>query len=223
MGILERISTILRANIQDLLDRAENPEVMLDQYIRDLESAIAEAREELVNAMADEKRLAAKLDERQRQVDAWQQKAEHAVVLHRDEAARSALRAARAYKDEVSATSEAWQQHKERVTELQTQFEQLEKRLVAIKSDRDGLLAKRRSTVAKEKMTTAGQSAGKASAAIREIERMKERIAQDKARADAREEIAAMSADVVQAEKDMVDIEVEARLAELKAKLLANE
>ena len=42
MGILERISTIMKANINDLLDRAEDPEIMLDQYIRDLESGVAE-------------------------------------------------------------------------------------------------------------------------------------------------------------------------------------
>ena len=109
MGILERISTIMKANVNDLLDKAENPEIMLDQYIRDLESGVAEAREELVNAMADEKRLASKLEERKRQVKTWEDKAEQAVRLGKDEAARSALRADKAYQDEVGATASAWQ------------------------------------------------------------------------------------------------------------------
>jgi len=221
MGILDRISTVLKANINDLLDKAEDPEIMLDQHIRDLESAVNEAREELVGAMADEKRLAAKLEERRRQTRNWEDKAEQAVRLGKDEAARSALRAARAYQDEVTATSSAWQEQKDKVAELQEQFAQIEKRLATIKSERDGLLAQHKATHAKEHLATAKVSAGKATGAIRGIERMKERMQQEAAKAEAREEVAAMSSTVAEAEKVQADVDVEARLAELKAKLTA--
>jgi phage shock protein A len=221
MGILERIHTIMKANLNDLLDRAENPEVMLDQYIRDLESGVNEAREELVNAMADEKRLAARLEERKRQVRDWEFRAEQAVRLGKDEAARSALAAARAYGEEVDTTSTAWQLHKDKVVELQAQYEQIEQRLTSVKSERNALLAKHTATRAKEKITAARASAGKATDAMKGIERMKERLEQQAAKAEAREEIAAMSEAVRQAEKYQVDIELEARLAELKAKIAA--
>jgi len=223
MGILERISTILKANINDLLDKAEDPEIMLDQYIRDLESGVAEAREELVNAMADEKRLAAKLEERKRQVKDWEDKAEQAVRLGKDEAARSALRAARAYQEEADSTASAWQEQKDRVAELQSQYAQIEKKLVTLKSEHDALLAEYKATRAKEKLTTVKVSAGKATAAIRGIERMKERMEREAAKASAREEVAAMSAEVAEAEKSQADVEIEARLAELKAKLAAGQ
>jgi len=221
MGILNRISTIVKANINDMLDKAENPEVMLDQYIRDLESGVNETREELVNAMADEKRLAAKLEERKRQVRTWDEKAEQAVLLGKDEAARSALRAVRAYSDEVEATTSAWQEQKDKVAELQNGYEQVEKKLVAVKSDRDALLARHTVAHAKEKVTTAKVSAGKAHAAIKGIERMKERVETEAAKAAAREEVASMSAAVIEAEKDQADLDIEARLAELKAKVSA--
>jgi len=221
MGILERISTIMKANINDLLDRAENPEIMLEQYIRDLESGVNEAREELVNAMADEKRLAARLEERKRQVREWEEKAEQAVRLGKDEAARSALRAARAYQDEVQTTTAAWETQKEKVAELQEQYEQIEKKLATIKGERDALLAKYKATRAQEKITTTKVSASKAKEAIKGIERMKERMEQEAAKAAAREELAAMSAAVLEAEKSQEDIEIEARLAELKAKIAA--
>ncbi|MGQ9493497.1 MAG: PspA/IM30 family protein [Anaerolineae bacterium] len=221
MGILERISTIMRANINDLLDRAENPEIMLEQYIRDLESGVHESREELVNAMADEKRLAAKLEERKRQVREWEEKAEQAVRLGKDEAARSALRAARAYQDEVRTTMDAWEAQKGKVAELQTQYEQIEQKLATIKSERDALLARYKATRAQEKITATKASAGKAKEAIKGIERVKERIEQEAAKAAAREEIAALSAAVLEAERSQEDIEIEARLAELKAKIAA--
>ena len=223
MGILERIHTILKANVNDLLDRAEDPEIMLDQYVRDLESGVHEAREELVNAMADEKRLAAKLEERKRQVRDWQDKAEQAVRLGKDEAARSALNAARAYDDEVTSTATAWQTQKDKVAELQEQFDQIEQRLATIRSERDVLLAKHKTTRAKEKLSTARTSATKASAAIKGIERMKDLMQQEAAKAEAREEIAAMSAAVRQADKTYADLEIEERLAELKAKIAAEQ
>jgi len=221
MGILDRLGTIVRANVNDLLDKAEDPEIMLDQYIRELESGVDEAREELVNAMADEKRLAAKLEERKRQVKTWEERAEQAVRLGKEETARSALRAARAYQEEADSTAAAWETQKSKVAELQEGYEQIEKKLATIRSERDALLAKHKTTKAKEKLTTARASAGKATAAIRGIERVKERLEQEAAKAEAREEIAAMSAAVHQAEKDQADLDLEARLEALRAKIAA--
>ena len=223
MGILDRISTIVKANVHDLLDRAEDPEVMLDQYIRELESGVMEAREELINAMADEKRLAAKLEERKRRVRDWEDKAEQALRIDREETARAALRAAHAYQEEADATATAWQEQKDKVAELQDGYEQIEKKLGSIQSERDALLAKHKATVAKEKLTTARTSATKATAAIKGIERMKDRLEQEAAKAEAREEMAEMSAEVQEAEISQADIDIEARLAQLKAKIAAEE
>ncbi len=219
MGILDRISTIVRANINDLLDRAENPEIMLDQYIRELESGVAEAREELINAMADEKRLAAKLEERKRRVRDWEEKAEQAVRLGRDETARSALRAAQAYQEEADATAAAWDGQKDKMAELHAGYEEIEKKLAEIRTQRDALLAKHQATQAKEKVTTARTSAGKAKRAIAGIERMTERLELEAAKAAAREEIAAMSGAVREATKSQAELEIEARLEELKARV----
>ena len=223
MGIMDRISTIVKANIHDLLDSAENPEIMLDQYLRDLESGVNEGREELVNAMADEKRLAARFEQRKRQVREWEEKAEQAVHLAKDNVARSALKAARAYQEEADTTAAAWEAQKDKVAELQEQYEQIEKKLILIKGERDALLAEHQATRAKEVLTTAKISAKKATSAIKGIERMRERIEREAAKAEARDEIAAMSATVLAAEKDQADIEIEARLAELKAKITAEE
>jgi len=173
--------------------------------------------------MADEKRLAARFEQRKRQVRDWEEKAEQAVLLEKDNVARSALRAARAYQEEADATAAAWEAQKDQVAELQEQYEQIEKKLISIKGERDALLAEHQATRAKEMLTTAKTSAKKATSAIKGIERMRERIEREAAKAEAREEIAAMSATVLAAEKDQADIEIEARLAELKAKITAEE
>lgn len=223
MSILDRITTIVRANVNELLDQAEHPEVMLDQYIRELDGGVLEAREELVNAMADEKRLEAKLEERKRQVRHWEEKAEQALRTGREETARAALRAARAYEQEAQATAAAWEEQEEKVAELQAGYEEIEKKLSEIKADRDALLAKHSATKAKEKVTAAKTGARKAKAAIKGIERMTDRLEIDAARATAREEIAAMGAAVLEAEKSQENLDIEARLAQLQAKIDSEE
>jgi phage shock protein A len=223
MGILDRINTIVKANVNDLLDRAEDPEIMLDQYIRELESGVQEAREELVNAMADEKRLAAKLEERKRKVRDWEEKAEQALRLDREETARAALRAANAYQEEADATAAAWEEQKDNVAELQAGYGEIEKKLGSIKSERDALLAKHTTTQAKKKLTAARTDATKAKTAIKGIERMTERLEREAAKAAAREEIAALSTAVHEAEISQQDLEIEAKLAELKAKIASEE
>jgi phage shock protein A len=223
MSILDRITTVVRANINELLDKAENPEVMLDQYIRELEGGVNEAREELVSSMADEKRLAAKLEERKRRVRDWEDKAEQALRLGREETARAALKAARAYQEEGDATSAAWAEQKNKVAELQQGYEEVDKRLATIRSERDTLLAKHRHTRAKERLTIAKSSAGKAKDIIKGIERMTERLETEAAKAAAREEIAALSTAVREAEKSQEDLDLEVRMAELKAKIASEQ
>jgi len=223
MSILDRISTIVKANVNDLLDRAENPEIMLDQYLRELESGVSEAREELINAMADEKRLAAKLEQRNRRVRDWVDQAEQAVRLGRDETARAALRAAQAYQEEAAAIGAAWDEQKDKVAELQVGYEEIEKKLDEIRTQRDALLAKHQVTQAKETLTEARTSASKAKKAIAGIERMTERLEVEAAKAAAREEIAAVSSAVREAAKSQAELEIEARLEELKAKVEAED
>ena len=62
MGIFDRLSTLFRSNINDLISRAENPEKMLNQLIVDMRSQLAKAKQQVASAIADEKRLAAQVD-----------------------------------------------------------------------------------------------------------------------------------------------------------------
>ena len=62
MGIFERISTILKSNINDLIGRAEDPEKMLNQLITDMRGQLAKAKQEVASAIADEKKLNAHVE-----------------------------------------------------------------------------------------------------------------------------------------------------------------
>ncbi len=92
MGIFDRISRLLRANVNDLLDNAEDPEKMLDQLIRDMNEEIRRARSQVAAMIAQEKELAADKAEADRLSAEWQRRAELAVDQARDDLAREALR-----------------------------------------------------------------------------------------------------------------------------------
>jgi phage shock protein A len=224
MGILDRIATVIKANINDLLDSAEDPEKMLDQYIRDMEAGVREAREEVVEAMANEKSLAARAEEMERQAQEWESKAEVAVRAGDDDLARAALRRSEMVTAQTEAAKQSWAAQKERVTALQAQLKALEDKLANTKQRRDALLARYQATRAEGKVAATGAGLGKADKALAEFERMDERIKMEADKAAARAELAAASLDAATASFDrlakMADEQhIEDRLAALKAKV----
>ena len=91
MGMLDRVSTILRANINDLLDRAEDPEKMIRQLLQDMENQLIQVKTQVAAAIADEQRLKERWHQNQQLADEWQRKAELALSKNREDLARAAL------------------------------------------------------------------------------------------------------------------------------------
>ena len=91
MGIISRFKDIMSANINALLDKMEDPEKMVDQYLRNLESDLGKVKQETASVMADEQRAKRELDACNAQIDELQKYAEKAVVAGNDEDARKFL------------------------------------------------------------------------------------------------------------------------------------
>ena len=91
MGIFDRLSTMLRSNINDLISRAENPEKMLNQLIIDMKSNLAKVKQEVAGAIADEKKLQADSESMRKQAEDWERRAMLAVQEGRDDLAKQAL------------------------------------------------------------------------------------------------------------------------------------
>jgi phage shock protein A len=79
MGIFEKLSTLLRSNINDAIARAENPEKMLNQVLIDMREQLAKAKQEVAVAIADERKLKSQLEEEQKLSNDWEQRAMLAV------------------------------------------------------------------------------------------------------------------------------------------------
>src|SRR5881398_2816533 len=91
MGMLDRVSTILRSNINDMLDRAEDPEKMVNQLLQDMENQLIQVKTQVAASIADEQRLKERWQQNQHQSDEWQRKAELAVQKGQDDLAKEAL------------------------------------------------------------------------------------------------------------------------------------
>src|ERR1700751_2995885 len=91
MALLERVSTLLRANVNDLIEKAEDPEKMLRQLLLDMENQLLQVKTQVAIAIADQHLLEKKKKEHDEAAEAWHRKAELAVTKGQDDLARVAL------------------------------------------------------------------------------------------------------------------------------------
>jgi phage shock protein A len=109
MSIIDRITTIIKSNINYLINKAENPEKMLDQILLQMREQLAEAKREVAMAIADEKRLGAQLEAELEQVREWERRAMLAVQKGDDELAREALRRKGEHEQLALAYKQQWE------------------------------------------------------------------------------------------------------------------
>src|ERR1700753_1337078 len=91
MALMERVATLLRANVNDLIDRAEDPEKMIKQLLVDMENQLMQVKTQVAIAIADQHLLEKKMPEQESAAGSWKSKAELAVSKSDDELARMAL------------------------------------------------------------------------------------------------------------------------------------
>jgi phage shock protein A len=136
MGLFQRIGDILSANLNELVEKLEDPETMLRQAIGEMESVIAEARQETARAMASAKLVRRGLEEQERLGRDWQQRAEQAVRAGDDGLARTALgrkqeadRLAAALRDQLQAADEASRTLRRQLEAMQAKLAEGRRRL----------------------------------------------------------------------------------------------
>src|SRR5881409_1792513 len=99
MALLERVSTLVRANLNDLIDRAEHPEKMIKQVILDMQNQLLQVKTQVAIAIADQHLLEKKQKENEDKVAEWTRKAELAVGKKEDDLARASLQRVESYRD----------------------------------------------------------------------------------------------------------------------------
>lgn len=217
MGVLDRISQILRANINDLVDNAEDPEKILNQLIRDMEDTIQKGQSQVAEQIAQEKMIQHDLDEAKAKTDEWGKKAELAVSKGADDLAREALHRQNDYKDQVAIYQQQLEVQHQAVQKLKGDLEALQNKYEDARRNKDMLIARAKRAEAQKQI---GQASVKVSSVdySGELGRMERRIQEKEARVAADQEVHTDSTDDKfrkLGENDQVD----QQLADLKKKL----
>ena len=175
MGIFDRISTLFRSNINDLISRAENPEKMLNQLITDMKTQLGKAKQEAAAAIADEKRLQADAEQLKKQAEDWERRAMLAVQEGRDDLATQALMRYNEALQGAQQLHETWVRHKAETEQLKVSLRQLHDKIEEAKRKKNILVARAKRAEAQQRIqqTMAGMSD---KSAFESFERMTEKI-----------------------------------------------
>jgi phage shock protein A len=216
MALLERVSTLVRANLNDLIDKAEHPEKMIKQVILDMENQLLQVKTQVAIAIADQHLLEKKQKENEDKVAEWMRKAELAVGKNEDDLARVALQRVESYRELKESFGQQVTDQKAQVENLKIALRQLEGKLAEAQGKADLLIAQHRRARAVGKASDAKIAAGNGSRSGT-FDRMKRKVSHAEALSQAKSEIAADDVEDRLAALEKED-RIEQLLAELKAK-----
>jgi phage shock protein A len=160
MRLLERVSTLIRANLNDMIDRAEDPEKLIKQVMLDMENQYLQVKTQVAVSIADQHMLEKKLRENENAGSDWMRKAELAVDKSEDELARAALDRFQTSAKLVMSYREQVEDQRAQVETLKSTLIKLEQKLEEAKSKRDLLLARHRRSIALTKAARAQSGLG---------------------------------------------------------------
>jgi phage shock protein A len=144
MAVLERVATLVRANLNDLIDRAEDPEKMIKQVILDMENQLLQVKTQVAISMADHHLLQKKQAEQTDKAAEWMRKAELAVDKGQDDLARAALERYQSFTKLAEGYTQQVEDQRQQVEALRKALEQLEQKLNEARGKSDMLLAQHR-------------------------------------------------------------------------------
>jgi phage shock protein A len=188
MGVMERLSTLIRANINDMLDQAEDPEIMLNQILRDMETEINRARGQVADMMAQERLYRDDLDAEERKIAHMNERAEHYVKQGDDGMAREALKRKSDSDANVAVLQRQLEAQSDMVTRLRGQLDALQEKYQSAMSNRDALIARHRRARAQAQVSNTMRDLDVADYSS-DLSRMEQRIRMAEARADAQTEL----------------------------------
>ncbi len=219
MGIFDRLASLIKSNLNDMISSAENPEKMLNQIIVDMRDQLVKAKQQVAAAIADEKRLRDQADAEKKQAEDWEQKAMLAINQGRDDLARQALVRQSEHIAHYAQLEQTWQHHQLETEKLKHALHDLNDKIEEAKRKKNLLLARQRRAQAQKRIheTMSGLSE---KSAFEAFARMEEKIEQNERMLKASTEIdQEFSGDRLQ--QDFKLLEKSAGAASADAQLLA--
>jgi phage shock protein A len=221
MGIFQRLMTVIKANINALIGRAEDPAKVLEQSLVDARGQLAKTKQDVAAAIADEKKLQSQVEREKKQGEDWERRAMLAVSEGRDDLAKQALLRQSEHMQNAQQLHETWVRHKSDTESLKNSLRQMNDRIEDLKRKKNILVARQKRAEAQERIQRTMSSMNDQSA-FETFQRMEEKIDDMERQAIAANELAGeLSGDSLAQEFKALEYHGSAdqRLLELKEKM----
>lgn len=194
MGIFKRLSDVVKANINDLISKSENPEKMLNQMLIDMNEHLIESKKGVASSIADEKRLERQMKENQSKAKEWESKAMIALKAGKEDLAKQALLRKQEYSNYYNELKPQWEAQHAAVSKLKDSLRALQQKIEEASRKKNILIARaKRAETTKKIQQTMGDM--KQNDAFDVFDRMSEKVDKLESEADAIAELEDMSAD----------------------------
>ncbi|HFE44372.1 MAG TPA: PspA/IM30 family protein [Nannocystis exedens] len=188
MGLFSRLGTLIRSNINELINKAEDPEKMLNQVLVDMKQQLVEAKKQVAIAIADEKRIKKQHQQALLKAKDWEKKAMLAIRAGDENLARAALQRKAEHDEVASALGEQWEAQKASVDQLKQALRGLDGKIDEAKRKRNILVSRQKRAEAQRTINETLQGINSTSA-FDTFERMSDRVTQLEAEAEATAEM----------------------------------
>ncbi len=217
MGIFDRIGRVLRANVNDMIDKAEDPEKVLEQSIRDMGDDLVKMRQAVAQAIASQKRTEQQYTKNQTEADKWQQRAQLALSKGDENLAREALMRKKTYAETATTLKTQLDAQSQQVGTLRKSLTGLEGKISEAKTKKDMLKARLSAAKANQQLqnTIGNMNSG---SAVSAFERMEDKVMQMEAVSQSAGELAGIGEDQKWASLE-AGSDVDDELAAMKAQL----
>ncbi|MEI2583381.1 PspA/IM30 family protein [Scytonema sp. PRP1] len=218
MGLFDRIRRVVSANLNDLVNKAEDPEKMLEQAILEMQEDLVQLRQGVAQAIAAQKRTEKQYNDAQNEINKWQRNAQLALQKGDENLARQALERKKTFTDTGNALKSSLDQQTVQVETLKRNLIQLESKISEAKTKKEMLKA--RITAAKAQEQLQGMVRGmNTSGAMAAFERMEDKVLMQEARAQSAAELTGTNLET-QFAKLEGSSDVDDELAAMKAQML---
>jgi phage shock protein A len=217
MKFFARVSDIISSNVNDLLDRAEDPEKMVKLLIVEMEEHIEKARESAAKAIAGEKLLEANLQKNREAAADWQAKAEAAIERGEDDLARKCLERKKDHEKIAESLQPQWEAARRTSDALKADFRRLEEKVEDARRRRDALIARQLAAQAQKEVASIAPAMSKAQQSFAKFDRMEQKVEQIEAEAQALVELSDTDRDLTkEVEHSLRQAEIDVEMAALK-------
>lgn len=214
----QRMKTVVSSELNAMIDKAEDPVKMLDQFLRDMGEDIRDAEAAIAKQIANEKMLKRKANDAQAMVDKRQEQAEKAIEAGNDDLARRALQDKQDHETTATSLNESWDRAKADVDSLRTKLDEMKREYQEMNMKKDSLKARAESAKTRTKMNRTMSSIG-GDDSRQGFERMEEKVLRYEAEAETTEDLSQASRTLDDEFRDLVTNDVDDELAALKKKL----